>query len=147
MVIYFLLRSFLGPKSTCPASSTALRFRVLTGSGCCSSTALRFRVLTGSGCRSSTALRFRVLTGSDCCSLTTLRFRTLTGSSCRSGDDSGDGSGRRRLCLTGEFASAFATPETASVAVTIASNISPSLAIAGTDPDSDPDPAVACPAL
>ena len=78
-------------------------------------------------------------------SSTALRFGVLTGSGYRSGDDSGDGSGRRRLYLTGEFASAFATPETASVAVTTVSTISPLLAIAGPDPD--PDSAVARPAL
>jgi hypothetical protein len=104
-VIYFLLRSFLGPKSISPTSPAALRFRVL---------------FTNSGCRlgDRSGRRRGRLTGD-----------TGSGPGRWLGLLAGAGCGRRRGCLTGEFASTFATFDTTFVAVAIASITSLPLAI------------------
>ena len=116
-MIYFLLRSSLGPKSISPTSPAALRFRVLfTNSGCRlgdRSGRQRGRLTSDTG---SGPGRWRGLLAGASCS----RLRGLLASASCS---------RKRGCLTSEFASTFATFDTTSVAVAIALITSLPLAI------------------
>jgi hypothetical protein len=95
-MIYFLLQSFLGPKSISLTSLAALRFRVL---------------FTYSSCRlGDGSSSWRSCLTSDTSSGSSRWRGLLASASC----------GRWRSCLTSEFASTFVTFDTTSIAIAIA---------------------------